>query len=93
MMKKLKILGAALFATVIGMGIFAFGTIDDAPQKVRKAFAKKFPNIKKVKWEKESDLETYRNTELFKGVWATTKPMFASKAGAWSVDTHCHVAL
>ena len=45
------------------------------------------------KWEKESDLETYRNSELFKGVWATTKPMFASKAGAWSVDTHCHVAL
>ena len=27
------------------------------------------------KWEKESDLETYRNSELFKGVWATTKPM------------------
>ena len=45
------------------------------------------------KWEKESDLETYRNSELFKGVWATTKPMFASKAGAWSVDTHCHVEL
>ena len=45
------------------------------------------------KWEKESDLENYRNSKLFKGVWATTKPMFASKASAWSVDTHCHVAL
>ena len=45
------------------------------------------------KWEKESDLENYRNSELFKGVWATTKPMFACKAGAWSVDTHCHVEL
>jgi autoinducer 2-degrading protein len=45
------------------------------------------------KWEKESDLENYRNSELFKGVWATTKPMFASKAVAWSVDTHCNVEL
>lgn len=39
------------------------------------------------RWENESDLETYRNSELFKGVWATTKPMFRSKAQAWSVDT------
>ena len=43
------------------------------------------------KWEKESDLETYRNSELFKGVWATTKPMFEAKANAWSVDTHSEV--
>jgi len=39
------------------------------------------------RWENESDLENYRNSELFKGVWATTKPMFRSKAQAWSVDT------
>ena len=39
------------------------------------------------RWENESDLEMYRNSELFKGVWATTKPMFRSKAQAWSVDT------
>lgn len=38
------------------------------------------------RWEAESDLENYRNSELFKGVWATTKPMFRSKAQAWSVD-------
>lgn len=38
------------------------------------------------KWNEESDLETYRHSELFKGVWATTKPMFRSKASAWSVD-------
>ena len=43
------------------------------------------------KWEKESDLETYRNSELFKGVWAKTKPMFVAKANAWSVDTHSEV--
>ncbi len=39
------------------------------------------------KWDDESDLENYRNSELFKGVWATTKPKFRSKAQAWSVDT------
>ncbi len=38
------------------------------------------------KWEKESDLENYRNSDLFKNVWATTKPFFRSKAEAWSVD-------
>jgi len=41
------------------------------------------------KWEDESDLEDYRTSELFKSVWATTKPMFRSKAVAWSVDTLC----
>lgn len=39
------------------------------------------------RWENESDLESYRTSELFKSVWATTKPMFRSKAQAWSVDT------
>ncbi|PKA84336.1 quinol monooxygenase YgiN [Ulvibacter sp. MAR_2010_11] len=39
------------------------------------------------KWDAEADLENYRNSELFKEVWATTKPMFRSKAQAWSVDT------
>ena len=38
------------------------------------------------KWQDEQDLENYRNSELFKGVWATTKPKFRSKAQAWSVD-------
>ena len=39
------------------------------------------------RWEDESDLENYRNSDSFKNVWATTKPMFRSKAQAWSVDT------
>ena len=38
------------------------------------------------RWQKEEDLERYRKSELFKGVWATTKPLFRSKAMAWSVD-------
>lgn len=37
-------------------------------------------------WNKEEDLEHYRNSELFKGVWAKTKPLFNAKPEAWSVD-------
>lgn len=39
------------------------------------------------RWSDEQDLENYRTSELFKEVWATTKPLFRSKAQAWSVDT------
>lgn len=38
------------------------------------------------KWQTEADLEKYRQSPLFKQVWATTKPLFRSKAQAWSVD-------
>lgn len=38
------------------------------------------------KWNATIDLENYRKSDLFKNVWATTKPMFRSKAQAWSVD-------
>lgn len=37
------------------------------------------------KWESESDLNNYRDSELFKSVWAQTKVMFEQKAEAWSV--------
>lgn len=37
-------------------------------------------------WETEQDLENYRNSELFKGIWANTKIYFNDKPGAWSVD-------
>ena len=37
-------------------------------------------------WEKESDLENYRKSELFNGVWKAVKPLFLSKAEAWSVE-------
>ncbi|GAB5400331.1 MAG: antibiotic biosynthesis monooxygenase [Aureisphaera sp.] len=42
-------------------------------------------------WEQEADLESYRNSALFKSVWATTKPLFRSKAQAWSVDAICQL--
>jgi len=37
-------------------------------------------------WEKETDLENYRNSVLFKNVWAKTKPLFNAKPLAWSLD-------
>ena len=37
------------------------------------------------KWKSENDLENYRNSELFKSVWAKTKILFEEKAEAWTV--------
>ena len=37
-------------------------------------------------WRSEKDLERYRHSELFKGIWAKTKLMFNAKPEAWSVD-------
>ena len=37
-------------------------------------------------WREASDLENYRNSDLFKRVWATTKQSFNGKPEAWSVD-------
>ncbi|WP_299678855.1 antibiotic biosynthesis monooxygenase family protein [uncultured Dokdonia sp.] len=37
-------------------------------------------------WDTAEALEDYRHSELFKGVWATTKPLFSDKPEAWSVD-------
>ena len=37
-------------------------------------------------WDSEEDLNNYRHSELFKGVWAETKILFNDKPEAWSVD-------
>ena len=37
-------------------------------------------------WTTEDDLNKYRHSDLFKGIWAETKPMFNAKPEAWSVD-------
>ncbi len=37
-------------------------------------------------WDSEEDLEAYRNSELFKGIWNKTKILFNDKPMAWSVD-------
>ena len=37
-------------------------------------------------WEQEKDLESYRNSLLFKNIWAKTKLLFNDRPLAWSVD-------
>jgi len=37
-------------------------------------------------WKDEAALENYRNSSLFKEVWAETKIYFNQKPEAWSVD-------
>ncbi len=37
-------------------------------------------------WNSEDDLETYRQSDLFKNVWSKTKPLFNASPEAWSVD-------
>ncbi len=37
-------------------------------------------------WNEQADLENYRQSDLFKGVWAKTKVLFNDKPHAWSVE-------
>jgi heme-degrading monooxygenase HmoA len=37
-------------------------------------------------WESEEDLENYRRSELFNGVWSKAKLLFEKKAEAWSLE-------
>lgn len=36
-------------------------------------------------WKENQFIENYRQSELFKSVWAKTKPLFSHKAEAWSL--------
>lgn len=36
-------------------------------------------------WDSESDLENYRASDFFKGVWSNTKKLFSEKPEAWSL--------
>ena len=35
-------------------------------------------------WSSETDLEAYRQSELFKTTWARTKRLFSQRAQAWT---------
>lgn len=37
-------------------------------------------------WKSETDLENYRNSELFKDVWKKTKALFCEAPKAWSLS-------
>ncbi len=47
-----------------------------------------FPNVFSTYsyWESENHLNTYRDSELFKSVWAATKVLFADKPIAFSSE-------
>lgn len=38
-------------------------------------------------WDSETDLNMYRDSDLFKEVWGKTKILFNQKPQAWSVET------
>lgn len=37
-------------------------------------------------WDSETDLNNYRNSDIFAKVWAKTKVLFSAKPEAWSVE-------
>lgn len=38
-------------------------------------------------WDSEEQLDQYRTSRLFKGVWDRTKVLFRERPEAWSLDT------
>lgn len=40
------------------------------------------------KWENEGALESYRNSELFQGIWPNVKKWFIDKPQAWSTESY-----
>ena len=38
------------------------------------------------KWDSEEDLNNYRESELFQGIWSSTKKTFSSRPEAWSLQ-------
>ena len=37
-------------------------------------------------WDSPEDLEAYRGSDFFKGVWGHTRELFADRPEAWSLD-------
>lgn len=70
-------------AVVLGLGLFSFTNERTVPVKVQEAFAKKYPKIKKVKWDQESNNEweaefkmdgvAYSANFLEDGTWRETE--------------------
>lgn len=42
-------------------------------------------------WERKDDLDHYRNSELFRGVWRSTRKLFRSAPRAWSLTDQTQV--
>lgn len=44
-------------------------------------------------WDSEAALEDYRHSDLFKTTWAKTKPLFADRPEAWSLDLESNTTI
>ena len=42
-------------------------------------------------WEREQDLDVYRNSELFRSVWRNTRKLFRAAPHAWSLTDKTQV--
>ena len=42
-------------------------------------------------WQGEDDLDTYRNSDLFRGVWRSTRKLFRASPKAWSLTDQTQV--
>jgi len=42
-------------------------------------------------WEKQEDLNAYRNSDLFQRVWANTRKLFRKTAEAWSLTDQTEI--
>lgn len=42
-------------------------------------------------WEREDDLDSYRNSDLFRGVWRSTRKLFRAAPKAWSLTDQTQV--
>ncbi len=96
-MKKVKILGTLALGLLMSSGMYAFGSGDDAPKMVKDAFSKKFPTVKKVKWELENKTEweaefkmegtEYSANFLEDGTWQETEHEIKRKSIPSNVKT------
>lgn len=86
-MKSLKLVLSAIL--VCTMFAFTSSKIEEVPQKIKEAFAKKFPTAKKVKWDKESETEweaefklnkiEYSANFILDGTWIETEHEISQK--------------
>jgi hypothetical protein len=44
-------------------------------------------------WEREDDLDSYRNSDLFRGVWRRTRKLFRAAPKAWSLTDQTQVSV
>ena len=44
-------------------------------------------------WQDENDLDRYRNSDLFRGVWRNTRKLFRAAPKAWSLTDQTAVSV